>query len=176
MNVVGHDALEEIYTAYRRETDTRVARRVQGVYLAARGKSCPEIMEITGAKRRTVQKWVAAYNQGGLAALPDKPRCGAPRKLTPQQEAQLAEWIEAGPGEDEGISAFSGPVLQRRIEREFGQVYALSGLYDMLHRLGYSYLCPRPTHEKSDPKAQEAFKKTSLRSWSQSPPSIPTNG
>jgi len=38
--------------------------------------------------------------------------------------------------------------------------YALSGLYGLLHRLGYSWLVPRPRHPKADPAAQAAFKKT----------------
>ncbi|MFC1781069.1 transposase [Planctomycetota bacterium] len=40
---------------------------------------------------------------------------------------------------------------QRLLEREFGVVYSLWGVYDLLHRLGYSCLCPRPQHEKADP-------------------------
>jgi hypothetical protein len=29
----------------------------------------------------------------------------------------------------------------------------------LLHRLGYSYLRPRPRHRRADPQAQEAFRR-----------------
>ena len=45
------------------------------------------------------------------------------------------------------------------LEREFGISYTLDGAYDLLHRLGYSCLKPRPRHERADPAAVEAFKR-----------------
>jgi len=38
--------------------------------------------------------------------------------------------------------------------------YRLSGVYALLHRLGYRCLMPRPRHPKADSQAQEAFKKS----------------
>jgi transposase len=36
--------------------------------------------------------------------------------------------------------------------------YSLDGAYDLLERLGYSCLTPRPLHAKSDPAAMDHFK------------------
>ena len=44
------------------------------------------------------------------------------------------------------------------LEREFGVKYSLDGAYDLLERLGYSCLAPRPRHEKNDPAAVAQFK------------------
>jgi len=38
--------------------------------------------------------------------------------------------------------------------------YSRSGMQGRLHRMKLSYLKPRPIHPKTDPAAQEAFKKT----------------
>ncbi len=73
------------------------------------------------------------------------------------------------------VSVFSSPVIQRIIEQEFGVLYSISAVNYLLHRLGYSYLCPRPKHEKSDPAAQEAFKKSFRKRWLKSPSIIPAN-
>ena len=47
----------------------------------------------------------------------------------------------------------------RILQAEFGVTYSLQGAYDLLHRLGYSYLRPRPRHRKNDPAAMQAWLK-----------------
>jgi len=44
----------------------------------------------------------------------------------------------------------NGPAIKRLLEREFGVVYSLWGIYDLLHRLRYSSFCPRPQREKAE--------------------------
>ncbi len=34
----------------------------------------------------------------------------------------------------------------------------VSGVYELMHRMGYSWLAPRPLHRHADAEAQEAFK------------------
>jgi len=175
MNVEPHHTPEELKTFYRTEMNARLARRVHGVYLASGGMTCPEIMRITGSARRTVQQWIAKYNRGGLEELKDKPRPGQPQHLPRHLESKLARRIKAGPGPSDGVSVFAAPVIQRIIEQEFGVLYSIRAVKYLLHRLGYSYLCPRPKHEKSDPAAQEVLKKTSRKCWLKSPSIIPAN-
>jgi len=175
MTIKPHHTLEQLKTLYRSEMNARLARRIQGVYLAKKGMTCPEIMLITGAKRRTVQQWIAKYNRGGIDELIDKPRPGQPPKLPKSQQADLCRRIEAGPTDSDGVSVLNGPAIRRILEHEFGVIYSKPGLYDFLHRLGYECLCPRPRHEKADPEAQKEFKKTSLKCWMKSPRTIQEN-
>jgi len=176
MNVEPHHTSEELKTLYRTEMNSRLARRIHGVYLASRGMTCPEIMKITGSARRTVQQWITKYNLGGLEKLKDQPRPGQPHHLPRHLLGRLAKRIAAGPRRSDGVSVFTSPVIQRIIEQEFGVLYSLSAVKYLLHRMGYSYLCPRPQHENSDPQAQEEFKKTSQKHWLKSPSRIPAKG
>ena len=57
------------------------------------------------------------------------------------------------------------PALDEHVERPPARMEAVdrrpqlhSLAYDLLERLGYSCLTPRPLHEKSDPAAIEHFK------------------
>ena len=56
----------------------------------------------------------------------------------------------------------AGPVrgldVQRILEQEFGALMSLQAVYDLLHRLGYNDLMPRPHHENAIPEVQEFFK------------------
>jgi transposase len=163
MNVEAHHTSQELLKLYKSQSNPRLARRIHGIYLAAKGLSCTQVMEITGAKRRTVQQWVHRYNKDGIGGLPDKPCSGQPTKLPRHMEEAFCNRIEAGPSKADGVWVLNGPAIQRLLEREFGVVYSLRGVYDLLYRLGYSCLCPRSQHEKADPHAQEEFKKTSRK-------------
>lgn len=63
-----------------------------------------------------------------------------------------------GPREGDGVCTLRGKDAVRILNGEFGVAYSLNGVYDLLHRLGFSCLSPRPRHEKNDPAAMEAFK------------------
>ena len=174
MNVKSHPTTRALRTLYRTEKNAKLAQRIQGVYLASKGLTCPEIIAITGTARRTIQQWVHKYNQQGIVGLKDKPRPGTPPKLPRKKELKFQKRIEAGPTEADGVSVLNGPVIRRILEHEFGVLYSRQGLYDLLHRLGYSCLCPRPQHENANPQLQAEFKKTSPKRWMQSNQSIPT--
>jgi len=173
MNVESHHTTKELQTLYRTEKNARLAQRLHGVYLASKGLTCLQIIAVTGAARRTIQQWVRKYNKQGIVGLKDKPRPGTPTKLPRKKELKFRRRIEAGPTKTDGVSVLNGPVIRRILEHEFGVLYSRQGLYDLLHRLGYSCLCPRPQHEKANQQLQADFKKTSPRRWIQSNQSIP---
>jgi transposase len=68
-----------------------------------------------------------------------------------------------------------GRDIQQILQRDFGVIYTLDGVYKLLHRLGYSCLKPRSRHEKADPRLQETFKKTLQADFKQLPKSILAN-
>ena len=85
-----------------------------------------------------------------------------PRRLAPEQLAALAAWVEAGPDPvREGVVRWRRRDLQHRIKTEFGVVLHERSVGKQLAALGFRRLSARPQHPKSDPEAQEAFKKTS---------------
>jgi transposase len=174
MNVNPHHNPQQLQNLYRSEPNAKRARRIQGVYLASKGLTCSKIMEVTGSSRRTIQQWVAKYNTGGIEALKDSSRSGAPPKLSPKQQKAFCKRMEAGPTKQDRFSVLNGPAVKKILEQEFGVSYSLWGVYHLLHRLGYSCLCPRPQHENVDRQAQEKFKKTSLKPWIRSNQNIRT--
>ena len=108
MNLKDHHTIQELKTLYRKEKDARLARRMHGVYLAARGLSCTQIMTITGSARRTIQQWVHKYNKNRIDGLKDKPRPGQPTKLPRRDEPRFWKRIEAGPTKKDGVSVLNG--------------------------------------------------------------------
>src|SRR5215213_6142095 len=110
-----------------------------------------QIAAAVGRSRQFVDQWVGRYRRGGIVALVPRRQPGAAKRLSDEQEAQLCARLDAGPPPEEGLAAYNGPILRERIERWFGKVYSLDGVYKVLHRLGYNDLMPRPRHPGTDP-------------------------
>lgn len=126
--------------------------------LALAGEECPVIQEKLGRSRDFVQSWVYAYRGGGLDALRAKKQPGRRPKLAPDQQAALAARLDAGPRPEDGVCSLRGRQIVDLLQREFGVTYTLGGAYDLLQRLGYRYLRPRPRHRQNDPAALEQFR------------------
>lgn len=176
MTVKNHHTLKQLLSLAKTEKDKHLAVRIQVVALAKQGLTCPAIVEMTGYSRRTIQKWVERYNKDGIKAMADKPRSGRPVKLSTYKYEHFCARVDAGPNSSDQTATLYGRNIQHILDKEFGVIYTIDGVYKLLHRLGYSCLKPRPRHAKADPEAQEAFKKTSKKGWIPSLRSIPANG
>jgi len=127
--------------------------RLRAVQLAVEGESTPTIMRMLGRSRGFVQRWCYVYRDHGLDAVTPTSPPGRPPQLSPEQQAAFKRRVLAGPTEADGVCTLRGLDFIRILEEEFGVRYKLSGVYDLLHRLGLSVLTPRPQHRKADPQA-----------------------
>jgi len=158
MDVHLHLPLEELVRLERVEKDAARSRRLRVVILALNGFTAPAIAMSVGLSRRICQRWIYRYNEQGLEGLSDR-RGRVPRPtLTPEQEAQVCQRLEAGPTPEDQVCSLRGVDVQRILATEFGVLRSLPGVYHLLHHLGYSYLRPRPRHRRANPVAQEQFK------------------
>jgi transposase len=160
MHVIEHESLEELVKRTGQQKQVREHDRFRAVVLARQGKSAPQIAGILNHGVRPVQHWIERYNKGGTAGLMEAKGRGRKPRLAAEQEPKFRQRLEAGPIEADRTCAFHGKDIQRILESEFGALLKLSAVYELLHRLGYSRLCPRPRHPDADPAAQAAFKKT----------------
>lgn len=152
--------IERLTKLVSREVKGKQRDRYRMVLLAIRGWDAPRIAEALSSNRRTVQLWVYRYRDGGIEALRPCPLPGRAPKLPREREAQFQARLKAGPRMEDGVCTLRGKDAVRILENEFGASYSLEGAYNLLHRLGYSCLKPRPKHEKNDPVAMKKFKKT----------------
>jgi transposase len=75
--------------------------------------------------------------------------------------SELTAWLEAGPDPAaDGVVRWRRQDLRVRIASAFGVELHERTVGKYLAALGYRRLSVRPRHPKSDPEAQEAFKKT----------------
>ena len=158
MFVADHHTPEQLHHLAQAIPQKRLWRRAQAVVLAKQGRTAQDIAGALGCSLKAVKNWVAQYNHGGIEALHERPRCGRPPRLDPEEYPRLKQRLDAPPRPEDGVCTFRGLDVQRILEQEFGALMSLQAVYDLLHRLGYNDLMPRPHHEDANPEVQEFFK------------------
>jgi transposase len=158
MFVADHHTTEQLQGLTRALTRKRIWRRAQAVLLAKRGRTARDIADALGCSLKAVTNWVAQYNAGGIEALHDRHRSGRPPLLDPAHYPRLKQRLGDPPRPEDGVCALRGVDIRRILEQEFGVLMSLQAVYDLLHRLGYSDLMPRPRHEDANPEVQAFFK------------------
>ena len=122
-----------------------------------------QVATMLGVSTPSVWLWLGQYNKRGPNGLHRQGRGGRHRAfLSWEQEEALLRSLEKRARQGEVLTAKQ---LLPLIRREIGKEVCLGYVYALLKRHRWRKLGPRPRHVKSDPKAQEEFKKNSPASF-----------
>jgi len=159
----------------REAVDADQARRLLAIAAVYEGMSRADAARIGGMDRQTLRDWVHRFNDEGAAGLVNRAAPGNSRHLTPEQEAQLAEIVEAGPASAGlgHLARWRCADLQALIRERWGVDYHERTIGKLLDRLGFSHITARPQHYRQDQAAMAAFKKTSPQRSRRSAPASP---
>lgn len=146
-----------------RERDAAASRRMLALALVLEGLTRTEAARAAGMDRQTLRDWVHRYNAEGLAGLRDRVgETGPKRRLSSEQETELADWVRRGPDlATDGVVRWRRADLARVIAERFGIVLAERSVGHVLRRLDFRRLCVRPRHPGHDAAAQASFRRTS---------------
>lgn len=151
----------ELRAAAAKSRDAQASRRMLALALVLEGVDRKTAAETCGMDRQTLRDWVHRYNAEGLAGLSNKRGAPRSRRLDRWQVAELVSWLEAGPDPAvDGVVRWRRQDLRARIAGRLGVELHERTVGKYLAGLGYRRLSVRPRHPKTDPEAQEAFKKT----------------
>ena len=148
--------------AARRCGNSDATRRLLALALVLEGASRTDAARAGGMDRQTLRDWVHRYNAEGVDGMTDRHGGGTPCLLSPEQEQQVARWVDEGPDlARDGVTRWRRADLVRTIKERFGVVMAERSVSDVLRSLGFRRLAPRPRHPAHDPAAQASFSATS---------------
>ena len=113
-------------------------RRRLGVELTLGGDAPEQAAEVLGVSERSVWRWLAAYRDGGEAALATRPGQGRPPKLSPAQAAEVLRWVGGRSACDFGFATdrWTAPRVAALIASRFGVSMNHRYLNDWLWRHG----------------------------------------
>ena len=132
--------------------------RLRAVILSLEGQRRKRIAAQLDRRPAWVIRRPDRFKAEGVEGLFDRPRSGRPTKLARDREESFRARVPAGPRPEDTVRVRRGKDLQRIWEKEFAATHTPDGVYRLLHRLGLSWVSPRPRHPKSDRAAQERFR------------------
>jgi transposase len=155
MAIAWQDAAAALHRRSRAEPAAESRTRGHALWLVRQGRTATEAATLVGVERRSVQRWLAWYRQGGLAAVAQHRRGGRQGRaawLTADQQAALT--AEAARGTIRTVGEAVAWVAQR-----FGVPYPDWGMRSALHRRKLGRKVPRPLAAQASLAAQAAWKK-----------------
>ena len=129
---------EELQRRVRtKSAPARSVERARIVLLSAEGYSGVEIAERVGCSEPTVVLWRRRFEQGGVAALEERPRSGRPPTISANQRQEILWRTLTEPPAKLGISHWSSRLLARAVGVHHATVARLWRDYGIQpHRLG----------------------------------------
>jgi transposase len=143
----------------RSESCPRVRERLLGFYNLMIGKNRIDAARAIGRNPEWLRMWVLRYDEGGYENLIDKAKSGQPKYLTKEQEEELIQDIILMQDNRNG-GRITGNEIREHIEIKYNKTFKNNSIYDLLHRLGLSWVSSRSKHPKTDYKKQKSFKQT----------------
>lgn len=143
----------------RTESCPRVRERLLGIHNLMLGKNRIEAASSVGRNPEWLRMWVLRYEESGLEGLSDKPKSGQPKFLTDEQESNLVNDIIKLQDDRDG-GRITAEEIRLYIIKKYKVEYKSRGVYDLLYRLGLSWVSSRSKHPKSDVNKQKTFKQT----------------
>ena len=139
-------------------TNARQRLKLLAVSHFLEGKSRTDIAAFLKVSRRSVNIWIKAYLHSGLIGLEVKPRSGRPHRLTPEQLANIKQYVIDNAIKSEG-GRLQGKDIKEYIETTFGVTYQKTNIYHLLNKLNLSWITTRSKHPKQSEEVQASFKK-----------------
>lgn len=134
----------------RLERSRKYADRIRVILLLDDGEAVSDIARFLFLDDGSVRNYRRRYEEGGLEKLVNDHYIGRKAYLLEEQQTLLMFELESK------VYPTTKSIIQY-IQAEFGVIYTVGGVTDLLHQLGFSYKKPKGVPGKADPEAQKKF-------------------
>jgi transposase len=136
-------------------------QKINAILAFSEGYTIKAIADILKVGISSVYQWIKVFLLKRIKGFQEKFSPGRPPKLTKTQKRILAKWIEAGP-EACGFSSgcWRSPMIQELIHQEFGKLYSVNYISELLKNMGFSFQKARFIAAAQNEEAREKWLKT----------------
>lgn len=145
-----NEQFNELRREHRRAKNKRDADRIKAVYSLAMGHSIAQVASILMIDEETLRSYKKSYQESGVPGLLKNNHHGSQCRLNHAEIDLLKAELQTT------IHLTTQSVIHF-VETNFGIKYTLSGMRDLLHRIGYEYKKPKLVPGNPDIDAQEEF-------------------
>lgn len=122
--------------------------------IACGENSITSVSKVFGVSRYTLNEWINTLKSGEVSDLEIKGGRGREAIVSELHYPTIKSWLTGNP-------QLTTDEVQGMIGKHLGIDIGRTATYNLIKKLGLSYITPRPSHHKKDASTHEAFKKTS---------------
>jgi transposase len=148
----------DFFQLAKREPNPKKRIRLLALGNLQLGKTKTEIVNMFNITFPTLRQWLIRFLDEGSVGLDSKAGRGRKRKLSKLDEEEFVKNIEYLQ-ENKNGGRIRGQDVQVLLKEKFSVEYALPSIYHVLERCNLSWISARSKHPKSNPQAQDDFKK-----------------
>lgn len=148
----------DFFRLAKKEAHPRKRMRLLALGHLGSGKTKTQVADMFKVSFPTLRLWLTRFIDEGIDGLNERAGKGRKRKLAPEREEEFCRQVEELQKHREG-GRVRGQDIQILLKEKFCVDHALPSVYHVLDRCGLSWISARSKHPKSDPLAQEQFKK-----------------
>lgn len=148
--------LEELYNQCK---DAVLQPKLLAILQTWDGIPSTEVAKNIHKSSMYVRRWVHRYNEIGIEGLNDIRGSNRVSYLSEEQKQAVIEALQKSPREcGFNKSNWTMPLLKIWINKQWGIVYKVSSLYDVVHNLGFTLQRPKKQSKNAKPEAREQYK------------------
>ena len=142
--------LSDLKAAHRSEKDKKAAYKINSVILLGTGWTLLDVKSALLIDDETLRSYVSKYKENGISGLIKTNYTGRICNLSDDELKILIHEL------DSNIHLNTQSVI-KFVSSRFNKKYTMSGMRDLLHRIGYEYKKPKLVPGNPDIDAQEEF-------------------
>jgi transposase len=141
---------QELLSELRKEDKRKYADRFRVILLLDEGQTYKNIAKFLFLDEGTIANYRRRYKEGGIMGLIVDDYSGRRCQLTDAETAELTNYLQSN-------LCLSAKEVVAHIQNHYDVKYSLSGVTDLLHRLGFSYKKAKAVPGKAKKEEQELF-------------------
>jgi len=130
-----------------------VSRKLQAIK-SAKEHGISKIADIFGVSRVAIMSWIKDFSESGIDGLKLKAGRGRKSALIDREIAEIQKWLKENPN-----ITLDG--IRFKLREVFNKELSMGATHNLLKKLKFSYITPRPSHYKKDESSHDEFKKKS---------------
>lgn len=124
----------------RQSGDLNRLQKISAILSLAEGYAVSDISSILNVGISSIYEWVKKFLHKGISGLCRKFSPGRPAKLTKKKRSRLANLLELGPEACGFLSScWRSPMIQELILREFGVLFSVHYICELLKNMGFTF-------------------------------------
>lgn len=147
---VQHQELLGALRSARNANEAKASVKINAILLLGNGMTLEEVSGVLFLDADTLSAYAKRYQEGNLNNLLTTGHKGSEPDLSKEHIELLCEELNSK-------IYLTTAAICSYVEEQFGIKYSVSGMTDLLHRLGYTYKKPSVKPSKPDLELQEAF-------------------